>query len=121
MLRKQITVSLHNEICGCDHIVPPSDSSQERTVSNDCHTHFMNCDGPWLVAVATGGFICVPEQEVNEVHPTVHLERRTTLSDGFELKLFQSFLEKSCIVIIIISFYLYGAFKKQFTKCFDSQ
>lgn len=42
-------------------------------MQNDHHTHIMNGSSPRLVAVATSGFICVPEQKVNEVHPTMHL------------------------------------------------
>lgn len=76
----------------------PSDSDQEPTVQNDHRTHVMNCDSPWLVAVATGGFICVPEQEVNEVHPTMRLKRRTTLSDGFKVEEFLGFSEEKLIL-----------------------
>lgn len=50
---------------------------------NDHRTHTMNCR-PGLVSVATCGFICPAEQEVSNVHSTMHLNQRTSLSDGFK-------------------------------------
>lgn len=58
------------------------------------YTHIRNCDGPRLVAVATSGFIWVPEQEVNEVQPTVPLKRTGPLSDGFKVEVFLGLSEE---------------------------
>lgn len=42
---------------------------------NEQHTYIISWAGPRLVAVATGGFTCVFEQKVNDVHPIVHLKQ----------------------------------------------
>lgn len=60
-----------------------SDAAQEQSVPDDRRTHTMNCC-PGLVSVATCGFICAAEQEVSEVHSTMHLNQRTSLSDEFK-------------------------------------
>ena len=64
---------------------------------DDLHTHFIIFDSPWLVAVTTGGFIRVPEQQVNEVNPAVHLNQIKALSNVLEVEVFIVSLRKSCI------------------------
>lgn len=76
-------------------------------MQNNHHTHIMNCNSPWLVAVGTRGFICVPEEEVSEVHPTMHLKQRTTLSDGFNAEALPGFSEEkhvlpACVLFLLV-------------------
>lgn len=73
------------------------------TEQNYRHTHFMNRDSTRLVAVATGGFVRVPEQEVNEIHPTTHLKQRTTLSIEFNMQMILSFSEVKLRVRLLVS------------------
>ena len=61
--------------------------SPEWNVHKD-HTHIIKCDSPRLVAVVTNGFIRVPEQEVNEVQPSVRLKWTTSLSEDWESRFF---------------------------------
>lgn len=86
---------------------PPSDSVHMQTMQSDHRTHLLNCDRPRLVAVATRGFISVPEEEVNEVHRTMHLKWRTTLSKRFKIEvLFQPvclFLKKMTYMFNLVS------------------
>ncbi len=61
-------------------------------------THVMDCDSPRLVAVATGGFFCAPEQQVSEVYLITHLKEEELRAMGLKVEVLVCLSEENLFI-----------------------